>query len=108
MMALWSGTRLWWHRNASKTTHAHKSADAIALSDMALSLDRNAVVNYDYVVVLLSIEVVASTCNLEIRLAVGTEGRVAQSEEHRPYKPEVTGSSPVPPIGLFWGRSSVG
>jgi hypothetical protein len=58
--------------------------------------------------VLLSIEAVASTCNLEIRLAVETEGRVAQSEEHRPYKPEVTGSSPVPPIKLFWGRSSVG
>ena len=50
---------------------------------------------------LLSIEAVASTCNLEIRLAVETEGRVAQSEEHRPYKPEVTGSSPVPPIELF-------
>ena len=57
---------------------------------------------------LLLIEAVASTCDLEIRLAVGTEGRVAQSEEHRPYKPEVTGSSPVPPIELFWGRSSVG
>ena len=24
-------------------------------------------------------------------------GRVAQLEEHRPYKPGVTGSSPVPP-----------
>jgi hypothetical protein len=65
-----------------------------------LSLDRTAIVHYDYVVVLLSIEAVASTCNLEIRLA--------QLEEHRPYKPEVTGSSPVPPIELFWGRSSVG
>ena len=25
------------------------------------------------------------------------KGRVAQLEEHRPYKPGVTGSSPVPP-----------
>ena len=57
---------------------------------------------------LLLIEAVVSTYNLEIRLAVGIEGRVAQSEEHRPYKPEVTGSSPVPPIELFRGRSSVG
>ncbi len=24
-------------------------------------------------------------------------GRIAQLEEHRPYKPGVTGSSPVPP-----------
>ena len=30
------------------------------------------------------------------------KGRVAQLGEHRPYKPGVTGSSPVPPtIGLF-------
>ena len=57
---------------------------------------------------LLSVEAVASTGNLKIRLVVETEGRVAQSEEHRPYKPEVTGSSPVPPIEFFWGRSSVG
>ena len=27
----------------------------------------------------------------------GIRGRVAQLEERRPYKPEVTGSSPVPP-----------
>ena len=27
-----------------------------------------------------------------------TYGRVAQLGEHRPYKPRVTGSSPVPPI----------
>ena len=57
---------------------------------------------------LLAMEAVASTYNLEIRLAGETEGRVAQLEEHRPYKPEVTGSSPVPPIQLFRGRSSVG
>ena len=40
-------------------------------------------------------------------------GRVAQLEEHRPYKPGVTGSSPVPPTiylndsmlrGYFFGR----
>ena len=41
-------------------------------------------------------------------------GRVAQLGEHRPYKPRVTGSSPVPPIThpsiknpIIWGRSSV-
>ncbi len=28
-------------------------------------------------------------------------GRVAQLEEHRPYKPGVTGSSPVPPT-IVW------
>ena len=28
----------------------------------------------------------------------GDFGRVAQLGEHRPYKPGVTGSSPVPPI----------
>ena len=31
------------------------------------------------------------------------KGRVAQLGEHRPYKPGVTGSSPVPPtIGLLF------
>ena len=36
-------------------------------------------------------------------------GRVAQLGERRPYKPEVTGSSPVPPTSLtsHRGRSSV-
>jgi hypothetical protein len=58
--------------------------------------------------VLLLTEAVASTCNLESRLGVKTAGRVAQSEEHRPYKPEVTGSSPVPPIRWSRGCSSVG
>ena len=52
-------------------------------------------------------EAVSSTGNLEIRLGGKTAGRVAQSGERRPYKPEVTGSSPVPPIRCR-GRSSVG
>ena len=31
------------------------------------------------------------------------KGRLAQLGEHRPYKPGVTGSIPVPPtIDLFW------
>ena len=37
-------------------------------------------------------------------------GRVAQLGEHRPYKPGVTGSSPVPPTTYIKrprGRSSV-
>ena len=33
------------------------------------------------------------------------QGRVAQLGEHRPYKPVVTGSSPVPPM-IVRGRSS--
>ncbi len=31
-------------------------------------------------------------------------GRVAQLGEHRPYKPGVTGSSPVPPTTSKWIR----
>ena len=39
-------------------------------------------------------------------------GRIAQLGEHRPYKPRVTGSSPVPPTRIknekvMRGRSSV-
>ena len=35
-------------------------------------------------------------------------GRIAQLGERRPYKPEVTGSSPVAPTMIVWGRGAVG
>ena len=34
-------------------------------------------------------------------------GRVAQLGERRPYKPEVAGSSPVPPTNIGWSRLRV-
>ena len=39
-----------------------------------------------------------ASLRIQIRLDEGIDkGRVAQLGEHRPYKPGVTGSSPVPP-----------
>src|SRR5690242_5167693 len=37
------------------------------------------------------------------RHAVGRRGRLAQLGERLPYKQEVTGSIPVPPIRRLWG-----
>jgi hypothetical protein len=34
-------------------------------------------------------------------------GRIAQLGEHRPYKPGVTGSSPVPPTKFFSSKFKV-
>ena len=53
---------------------------------------------------LLSIEAVASTCNLQIRLTVETEGRVAQLAEHLSDMEEEAGSIPAPPTFHPRGR----
>ena len=100
---------IWFFRSREiKNSIALRMLDSAIIWIVWLSFIQDNIMTCPWVIVLLSIEAVASTCNLVIRLTVETEGRVAQSEEHRPYKPEVTGSSPVPPIKLCWGRSSVG